>query len=147
MFEVFMFNRHDDGTPPRKPSEVPVPHPTKDFKLEFIFPNLWQNYLGEKNRIVIAFVPVDEEHTLLYLRFYQKFLRLPLLGDLVTWLSMPFNRLIAHQDRDIVETHQPQPSGLRIGEKLIQGDRPIVEYRRRRQELIEASRKELAQAE
>ena len=140
MFFVYMYNRVDDGTPPRKPGEVPVPDPTKDFKLEFIFPNLWQNYLGEKNRIVIAFVPVDEGHTLLYLRFYQKFLRAPLLGDLVTWLAMPFNRVIAHQDRDIVETHQPQPSGLRIGEKMIQGDRPIIEYRRRREELIEASR-------
>ena len=42
----------------------------------------------------------------------------------------------------MVETHQPQPSGLRIGEKMIQGDRPIVEYRRRREELIEAARQE-----
>jgi phenylpropionate dioxygenase-like ring-hydroxylating dioxygenase large terminal subunit len=31
-----------------------------------------------------------------------------------------------------------RPVGVtRMGEKLIQGDRPIVEYRRRRQELIE----------
>ena len=41
-----------------------------------------------------------------------------------------------HEDRRLVETHQPQPSGLKIGEKLIQGDRPIIEYRRRREELI-----------
>lgn len=44
---------------------------------------------------------------------------------------MPFNLIVAHQDRHIVETHRPQPSGLRIGEKLIAGDRPVVEYRRR----------------
>jgi phenylpropionate dioxygenase-like ring-hydroxylating dioxygenase large terminal subunit len=138
MFYVYMYNRTDDGTPPLKPSDVPVPDPTKDFKLEFIFPNLWQNYLGEQNRIVVAFVPVDEQHSILYLRFYQKFLRVPLLGDLVTWLAMPLNRVIAHQDRHVVETHQPQPSGLRIGEKLIQGDRPIVEYRRRRESDMKA---------
>jgi len=64
-------------------------------------------------------------------------MRLPVLRDLVTWAAMPFNVLVAHQDRRVVVTHQPQPSGLRIGEKLIQGDRPIIEYRRRRQELIE----------
>jgi hypothetical protein len=40
----------------------------------------------------------------------------------------------------VVETHQPQPSGLRIGEKMISGDRPIVEYRRRREQLIEEAR-------
>jgi phenylpropionate dioxygenase-like ring-hydroxylating dioxygenase large terminal subunit len=139
MFFVYVFNRIDDGTPPRKPGEVPVPDPTKDFRLEFIFPNLWQNRISEDVRIVAAFVPVDDAHTILYLRFYQKFLRLPLLRDLVAWLGMPFNRRIAHQDRRVVVTQEPKPSGLRIGEKLIQGDHPIVAYRRRRKELIEAA--------
>jgi hypothetical protein len=36
-----------------------------------------------------------------------------------------------------VETHVPPRSDLKIGEKLIQGDLPIIEYRRRRSELIE----------
>jgi phenylpropionate dioxygenase-like ring-hydroxylating dioxygenase large terminal subunit len=135
-FHIYVFNREDDGTPARRPSEVPVPDPTRDYRLEFIFPNLWQNRISEQMRIVAAFVPVDEGHTVLYLRFCQKFLRLPLLRDLVTWAAIPFNRLVAHQDRRVVETQQPQPSGLRIGEKLIQGDRPIVEYRRRREELL-----------
>jgi len=86
--------------------------------------------------VVAAFVPVDEEHTLLYLRFYQRFLRLPLLGDLVARLAMPFNVLVAHQDRRVVQTHQPKPSALRMGEKLIRGDLPVIEYRRRREELM-----------
>jgi len=54
------------------------------------------------------------------------------------WLAMPFNLLVAHQDRRVVVTQQPKPSGLKMGEKLIQGDRPSVEYRRRRQEPIAA---------
>lgn len=138
-FFVYTYNRTDDGTPPRKPDEVPIPHPS-GFRLEFVFPNLWQNHISDDVRVVAAFVPVDEEHTLLYLRFYQRFLTLPLLRDLVTWASMPFNVLVAHQDRRVVETHQPQPSGLRIGEKMIQGDRPIIEYRRRREALLERNR-------
>jgi phenylpropionate dioxygenase-like ring-hydroxylating dioxygenase large terminal subunit len=139
-FHLYVYNRQDDGTPARKPSEVAVPHPAKESKLEFIFPNLWQNYLGEKARIVIAFAPIDDQRTLLYLRFYQRFVNVPLIRALVAWMAMPFNRRVAHQDRRIVVTHQPQPSGLRIGETLIQGDRPIVEYRRRRQALIDAAR-------
>ena len=50
---------------------------------------------------------------------------------------MPFNLRIAHQDRRVVVTQHPKHSGLKIGERLIQGDRPIVEYRRRRQQLLE----------
>jgi phenylpropionate dioxygenase-like ring-hydroxylating dioxygenase large terminal subunit len=136
MFFVYFYNRLDDSTPPRKPEEVPVPDPNKDFKLEFIFPNLWQNHISEKMRILAAFVPVDGENTLLYLRFYQKFVGAPLIHQLINRLTMPFNLLIAHQDRRVVVTQRPKASRLQIGEQLIQADRPIIEYRRRRQELM-----------
>jgi len=134
-FYLYVFNRVDDGTAPRKLEELSSAGWT--FRLEFIFPNLWQNHLSSQARIVAAFVPVDEAHTILYLRFYQNSLRIPFLRDLFNRLATPFNLIIAHQDRRVVTTQQPKPSGLRIGEKLIQGDRPIVEYRRRRQELME----------
>jgi len=133
MLYTYVFNRHDDGTPPRKPSEL-SPKSATSVHLEFIMPNLWQNYISPDVRIVAAFVPVDEAHTLLYLRFYQRFLRLPGLGNLVAKLAMPFNLRVAHEDRRVVVTHQPQISGLKIGEALIQGDLPIIEYRRKRQE-------------
>jgi phenylpropionate dioxygenase-like ring-hydroxylating dioxygenase large terminal subunit len=137
MFYVFVHNRVDDGTPPLKPEQMPTPDPVKDFKLEFIFPNLWQNYIGEKVRVMVAFVPVDQENTILYLRFYQKFMRVPVLGKLITRISTPFNLIITHQDRRVVVTQQPKASGLKIGEHLFQADQPIIEYRRRRQELME----------
>ena len=88
-------------------------------------------------RIVAAFVPVDDENTLLYLRLYQRFFTLPLLGPAMTRLTCYFNLVVAHQDRRVVITQIPRASGLKIGEKLIAGDRPIVEYRRRRQELMD----------
>ena len=136
-FRIYYLNRVDDGVPPLKPDEVAKPD--SDFWLEFIFPNLWQNHISEDVRVVGAFVPVDEAHTLFYLRFYQKLVRLPGLGRVFSWLAMPFNRRIAHQDRRVVTTQQPKASALRMGERLIQGDRPIIEYRRRRQELMDAS--------
>ncbi|MGQ9517957.1 MAG: Rieske 2Fe-2S domain-containing protein [Anaerolineae bacterium] len=134
-FRVYVQSRTDDGRPPLKPEEVDISG--KDFWLEFIFPNLWQNHISENTRVLAAFVPVDEEHTLLYLRFYQRFLPIPILGNLVARLAMPFNVLVAHQDRRVVQTQQPKPSALRTDERLIQGDRPIVEYRRRRAALLE----------
>jgi phenylpropionate dioxygenase-like ring-hydroxylating dioxygenase large terminal subunit len=139
-FVFYVYNRVDDGRPPRKPEEI-TPDPARDFKLGFIFPNLWQNYISPDARVMAAFVPVDDAHTVLYLRFYQRFVRLPILRDLVNRLAMPFNLRIAHQDRRVVVTQEPKASGLTIGEKLIQGDHPIVEYRRRRQELLEEAQR------
>jgi len=78
---------------------------------------------------------VDQEHTLLYLRFYQNFMSLPIIGNLVARLSMPSNVYIAHEDRRVVVTQEPKPSGLKIGEVLIQGDLPIIEYRKKRASL------------
>ncbi len=138
MLYTYVFNRVDDGTPPRKPSDIQIQE-ARSVHLEFIMPNLWQNYISSAVRVVAAFVPVDEGHTLLYLRFYQKFLPLPVLGKLAARLAMPFNLRVAHEDRRVVVTHQPQPSGLKIGEILIQGDLPVIEYRRKRVEWQQAA--------
>lgn len=131
MMYTYVFNRLDDGIPPRRSSELSA-KPARSQHLEFIFPNLWQNYITEKVSILAAFVPVDDENTILYLRFYQRFMRAPLLGNLIARLAMPANMHIAHEDRRVVITQQPKASGLKIGEILIQGDLPIIEYRRKR---------------
>ena len=135
MLCTYVFNRVEDGRSPRKPSELSVKS-ASSVHLEFIMPNLWQNHISPEVRILAAFVPVDDGHTLLYLRFYQKFLPVPILGKLVARLAMPSNVYIAHEDRRVVITQQPKASGLKIGEVLIQGDLPIIEYRRKRAELI-----------
>lgn len=134
-FFFYVYNRLDDGTPPRRPKEI-TPRPEQDFRLGFIFPNLWQNYISNDTRILAAFVPIDEGNTLMIVRFYQRMVRAPVLRDLVNWLSLPFNRIILNQDRRVVIT-EPQASGLRLGEALIQADGPIIAYRRRREQLLE----------
>jgi phenylpropionate dioxygenase-like ring-hydroxylating dioxygenase large terminal subunit len=139
---TYVFNRKDDGIPPRKPSEINA-ESASSVHLELILPNLWQNFISEDVRILAAFTPVDTENTILYLRFYQRFLRLPVLGKLITLLAMPSNVYIAHQDRRVVVTHQPQPSSMNSGEKLIQGDIPIIEYRKRRAALKAQAKEEV----
>lgn len=134
LFFVYTWNETDQGQLARKPEEMPAP--PGPFHLEFLFPNLWENYIGADVRVLGAFVPVDEEHTLLYLRFYQRFLRVPLLGPLLARLAMPANVYVAHQDRRVVQTQQPKRSFLKMGEKLFPADGPILAYRRRREELL-----------
>ncbi len=135
MLYTYVFNRVDDGIPPKKPSEVPVPPPDRDFKLELIMPNLWENRISEKLRLVAAFVPVDGEHTILYLRTYQKFAKAPLIRTIAGYFLGKANKVIAHQDRRVVQTQVPKASSLKGGEQLLQGDLPIIEYRKKREEL------------
>lgn len=105
------------------------------FRLEFQMPNTWQNIISDKVRIFAAFVPIDEENTMIYLRFYQKFLVLPLIGPLVTSISNIFNKKILHQDRRVVLSQLPKESKLGMNENLIQGDLPIIEFRKKREQL------------
>jgi phenylpropionate dioxygenase-like ring-hydroxylating dioxygenase large terminal subunit len=133
-FTFWVYNQKDDGnTKPLRPEEFT--EEMKVFHLNFKFPHIWQNYLGDKVRIFIAFVPIDENHTQFYMRFYQKFIRIPILKSFVNWLANKFNKIILHQDRRVVLTQQPIKTQLKMNEQLFQGDNPIVYYRRRREEL------------
>jgi phenylpropionate dioxygenase-like ring-hydroxylating dioxygenase large terminal subunit len=136
-FKVIYTYRADDGVRSRRSDEMPAP-PSKLY-LELIYPNLWQNHLGDRLREVAAFVPIDAEHTLLYARQYQKFVTTPGLRWLVDRLFVPFNLLVLHQDRRVVVGQRPRATSLRMGEKLIPQDAPIIEYRRHRQELLDAA--------
>jgi phenylpropionate dioxygenase-like ring-hydroxylating dioxygenase large terminal subunit len=73
---------------------------------------------------------VDNDNTRLYLRFYQSFVTLPLLGTGICWLSNLLNRYILDQDKRIVLTQEPRSTQLRMNEVLIPSDRPIIEYRK-----------------
>jgi hypothetical protein len=46
-----------------------------------------------------------------------------------------FNLIVAHQDRRVVVTQLPKTDGTGSGEMLIQGDLPIMEFRKKRVEL------------
>jgi phenylpropionate dioxygenase-like ring-hydroxylating dioxygenase large terminal subunit len=136
------FNEVDRGQAPLRPDQIHPPYPP--LHVELHLPNLWQNWISDAMRIVVAFVPVDHEHTLLYLRLYQRFLRVPILRGLVNGMVMPFNRVILHQDRRVVVTQTPKaspvgPGDRRLRENLVPGDAPVAAYRMRRQQLIEAA--------
>ena len=137
VLSVWVYNRLDDGTPARKPGDIPEPE--RSAFLQFCLPNVWQLRLSDQARIVLAFAPIDDENTMLYLRFYQSFVTAPVIRKLVTLLAMPANARILRQDKRVVLTQRPKKTDLRMGEKLVQGDSPIVAYRRRRRELQEST--------
>ena len=78
---------------------------------------------------------MDEENTILYLRSYQNFVRVPVLKQLVNFIIRIFDNIILKQDRKVVITKIPKKSELKMGEKLIKADSPIIKYRKIRERL------------
>lgn len=140
LITFYVYNVKDDGkTIPLKPEEI------ADYKslfhLQFHFPNIWQNFISDKIRALAAFVPVDEENTIVYVRYYQNLVKIPILKEIFNYAGKITNKIILRQDKRVVVTQLPKKNALRSDERLIMGDKPIIEYRKRRQELVEENNK------
>jgi phenylpropionate dioxygenase-like ring-hydroxylating dioxygenase large terminal subunit len=131
--DIWVRNEVDEGQAALRAEDFPSP--SRHASLQFQFPNTWHNWISDDVRVFAAFVPIDETNTRMYVRFYQRVARVPGLRELFNLLSLPANRVILNQDKRVVLTQLPKRSDLRMGEKLIQGDGPIIAYRRRRSEL------------
>jgi phenylpropionate dioxygenase-like ring-hydroxylating dioxygenase large terminal subunit len=137
VMHMWFNNRVDDGAPARKLSEMT--QPAQPWLIEFIFPHIWQNRLGDNIRAMIAFTPIDDANTQMYVRFYQRMVRAPIVRDVFNWVSNIGNKVILNQDKRPVVTQIPVKTDVKMDEYLIPGDRPIVMYRKRRRELIDAA--------
>ncbi len=138
--EFWVYNEKDHGQAPRKAEELPPPDQKRQH-IHFIFPNIWQNWIMPSMRVFVAFVPVDDENTLIYIRTYQKFLKVPLLKQLADFINLKFSRKVLSQDKRVVLTQLPIRTELKMDEKLIRGDLPIITYRRIRDDLKRGKKK------
>lgn len=134
---VWTDNQMDTGLPAIKPSQMPPPN--KPPQLRYIFPNIWENRISDKIRVIAAFTPIDDENTMMYLRFYQSAVKTPVVRRLMTKVGAFMNGYVAGEDKGIVSSQRPKQAGLNIGEKFIPADRPIAVYLIRRAELIEGA--------
>jgi len=124
-------NERDVGQKPKPPKDCVI----KSTYLKFRFPNIWLNRISEKIKVFIFFAPVDEENTVLYIRFYNKITGIRWINATIAWLGKYMNRVIERQDKRVVITQKPKASSFRSGEKLLTGDGPILLYRKLREEL------------
>jgi phenylpropionate dioxygenase-like ring-hydroxylating dioxygenase large terminal subunit len=140
--EIWVYSHVDDGiTKAKRSSEIPAP--SRPPFLKFRFPHLWMNRISNDLRITVFFTPIDEENCIIYLRNYQRFVKFPVLRTLVAEMLNPVNKYILYQDKRVVLSQRPKKSGLRIGEKLIPADKPIIEYRTIREELQKSASMEV----
>ena len=124
-------NEEDHGQTPKKPEACEI----KPTYLKFRFPNLWMNHISDKLRVVIYFAPVDEENTVLYIRFYHRLTGLKPVNWLIAWVGKGMNRVIERQDKRVVITQRPKASSYHTHEQLLMGDGPIILYRKLRDTL------------
>lgn len=141
LIEIWVSNQVDQGQQPLKATQLADPdrHPS----LQFRFPNIWHNWISDDLRVMVAFAPIDDANTCMYLRYYHR-IRTPILRQIVSFVGNLSNLYIERQDRRIVVTQQPKRSDLNIGEVLIPGDGPIITYRKIRRTLIAQAQDELA---
>jgi len=107
------------------------PDGAPELKISLIFPNIWINPFGGRWQSgMIAFVPIEEGRTRIYVRTYQRRLVIPGVAQLLSWLSNVFNRVILGQDLRVVRW-QPQRSTHDVkDERLVQSDLAIARFRK-----------------
>ena len=132
----WVYNEKDYGQTPKKIEDLPKPDMKKQH-IHFIFPNIWQNWINSSMRVFVAFVPIDNNNTLIYMRTYQKFVKLPIIKYFVDFIMFLFSRKVLLQDKKVVITQIPIQSSLKMNENLIHGDLPIITYRKIRDQLIQ----------
>ena len=121
-------NEKDVGQTPKSSAESVI----KSTNLNFKFPNMWLNHISDKIMVLAYFVPVDDEHSIIALRFYNKITGIRAVDKAIAWMGSRANKVVERQDKRIVETQVPRKTGLAIGENLVAADLPIIEYRTRR---------------
>lgn len=126
-------NEVDHGQKPKKSEDARI----KDTYMRFLFPNMWLNHISEKFRVMAFFIPVDDENMIFNIRLYNHVSGIRFIDKLVGLLGNRANLIVAHQDRRVVETERPARTQLKMGETLLRADKPIVEYRKHRQALID----------
>ena len=124
-------NEVDKGQLPKPEEECVI----KSTNLTFKFPNMWLNHVTDKICILAYFIPVDDESSIIALRFYNRITGLRGINKVIAWLGSRANKIVERQDKRVVETQLPKKSSLYMRETLVAADRPIIEYRSRRQAL------------
>lgn len=105
--------------------------PTGKAFIEFLFPNIWRNYINSDFQLVLAFAPVSEEETKLYLRAYFKHLNFPVVRSIAGVFFNITNTIILNQDKSVVLNQRPIDSlnEEELEENLFPSDRAIKHFR------------------
>lgn len=124
-------NDIDVGQKPKNAAECEI----RQMHLTFKFPNIWMNTINDKIRILAFFIPVDDKRCILSVRFYNRITGVGAIDHFIAWIGKWANLIVERQDKRVVQKQLPEKTARIIDERLLMADKPIIEYRRRREEL------------
>lgn len=103
---------------------------------EFRYPNIWKLSISDKMVQTLMFIPVNEDETWIYARAYHRFTQLPILKEMIAWVSAHVaNPFILSEDQRVVLTQDPRDVRTAKEEHLFPSDRAIQEFRKWLQEV------------
>ena len=98
--------------------------------VEFLYPNIWINRISSKFILLLAFVPIEQGKTKLYLRSYQNYIKIPLLKNIFSFFVNLLNYFILKQDQSVVLSQGKAPSTENNNEVLMENDLAIRHFRK-----------------
>ncbi len=107
------------------------------FRITGIFPQLTLIELLPKLRLLVVVTPIDEDNSWVTIRYYQDYIKVPLLGRLLAWLILmvEFKVFQELQDLPVLRSLQPKQAELRSN-KLVAADAGSAQYLKRHEQLM-----------
>jgi phenylpropionate dioxygenase-like ring-hydroxylating dioxygenase large terminal subunit len=132
---IWVTNAPDQGQARRSQAELAQAASGKAPSLHFRFPATWLLDIGPRLKNFIAFVPINDHTVRYYLRLYHR-VSLPVVSHAFELVMGWSNRFVLNQDRRVVLTQTPASSLDAGGDRFIEADRGIIEYRKQLERLL-----------
>jgi hypothetical protein len=112
------------------------------FRITVIFPQLTLIELSPKVRLLVVVTPIDEDNSWVAIRYYQDYIRLPLLGRLVAWLILMVEFKVFQEQQALPVLRSLKPKKVRLStNKLVAADAGSVHYLKMSSDSIEQAKR------
>jgi len=112
------------------------------FHMSVKMPNVLHMKIHEKIHIQQIATPIDDGHSWMFVRYYQNYVKVPILGPLVSAALMQGDWFVAQemQDFPIFATQSPKVPTGKLDCRFIEADLGVVLYFRERKRLTEQAK-------
>ncbi|KST61781.1 aromatic ring-hydroxylating oxygenase subunit alpha [Mastigocoleus testarum] len=107
------------------------------FRIIVIFPQLTLLELAPKVRLVVVVTPIDRDYSWVAIRYYQDYVKLPVIGWFVSWLILMVEFKIFQEKQDLPILRSLKPKNAKKStNKLVYPDTGSAHYLKRHEQLM-----------
>lgn len=119
----------DNDTPLEEPGNPAEQKGKGSPRLIYRFPCLWQLRIHERMKLMVGFVPVNENKTLFMIRACHT-VKMPFIGTIYGCFLSFMNRIILREDLRVIESIRPLSSMDAVTDQFMPADRAIIQFRK-----------------